>query len=153
MATAILKNGKVFTTSNTFSLILFFRLIVSSIFQKRNYNDTLFYCPCIHAMDGFNVSLQIHNSNYANSENGYRTLGHTYKEVEFGFPSHNEPLMFEYSECYAYNSVKEAVEDNYNICKSVGIIPIEIMEKVFQKHGGINWQKTISIEHFNKFVK
>ena len=51
-----------------------------------NYDNVYFYCPRVFAKDGFNVSLQIQNGNYCSSENGYRKFGHTWEEVEFGFP-------------------------------------------------------------------
>ena len=136
------------------NLTLFFRLILMSIFQHStklcktsignpfNYDNQLFYCPRVFAKDGWNVSLQIHNGNYCSSENGYRFFGSTMEEVEFGYPSDNEPLMFKYSELYD--------EEDLDITDSVGRIPISIMEEVFEKHGGIDWEKTISIEQFNK---
>lgn len=138
------------------NLTLYFRLILLSIFQRQvvagkktifdepmAYNNQLFYCPPIYAKDGFNVSLQVHNGNYCESNNGYRKLGHTMIEVEFGFPSESEPLIVEYADG---NSSGE-------ITNSVGKIPIEVMEKVFEKHGGIDWEKTISVEIFEKLIK
>ncbi len=141
------------------NLTLFFRLILMSIFQRQitydkissyvignmSYDNQLFYCPRIYAMDGFNVSLQINNGNYCESNNGYRELGDTMVSVEFGFPSENEPLMFEYSEMWDADKNSE-----FNVTHTVGRIPISVMEEVFTKHGGIDWEKTISIEAFNK---
>jgi hypothetical protein len=144
------------------NLTLFFRLIMMSIFQKSvvtdkknrinqpmNYDTTIFRIPRVYAKDGFNVSLQAHNCNYCASENGYRELGHTMEEVEFGFPSENEELMHLYSEDYEYRDL----EVPFNITEHVGIIPVSVMEAVFEKHGGIDWEKTISIEHFNQLIK
>jgi hypothetical protein len=138
------------------NLTLFFRLILMSIFQLRgmsslykdepmSYDNQYFYCPSVYANDGFHVSLQINNGNYCESINGYRTLGHTMLTVEFGFPSMNEELMFQYSEMWNTN-------DNFNVTNTVGRIPISILEEVFEKHGGIDWEKTISIDAFNKFI-
>lgn len=144
------------------NLTLFFRLIAMSIFQtgvtydKKNrmdqpmsYDTTMFRIPRVYAKDGFNVSLQIHNCNYCVSENGYRKLGHTMEEVEFGYPSENEELIHEYSENYEYRDLKIP----FNITEHVGIIPISVLEAVFEKHGGIDWNKTISVEHFNQFIE
>ncbi len=135
------------------SLILFFRLILMSIFQPvvtsgktsfgdrpMSYDNQLFYCPRVFAKDGFNVSMQIHLGNYCESENGYRQFGHTMLEVEFGFPSEHEPLMSDYA------------EDTENTTQSVGKIPVSVMEEVFAKHGGIDWKKAISVEQFNRLV-
>ena len=155
------------------NLTLFFRLIIMSIFQpivtynkksdfrneKMSYDNQLFYCPRVYAIDGFNVSLQIHNGNYCSSNNGYRTLGDTMLEVEFGFPSVNEPLMFEYSELY-YNATTDDEGNEspfdastFDVTSTVGRIPVSVMEEVFAKHGGIDWDKTISIKAFNNHIK
>lgn len=153
------------------NLTLFFRLILMSIFQRQivydkknynnedmSYNNQLFYCPVVYAKDGFNVSLQIHNGKYCSSNNGYRELGDTMNEVEFGFPSESESLMKQYAECYGYAHDEEYNEipfdeESFDITNSVGRVPISVMETVFEKHGGIDWETTISIEQFNKFIK
>ena len=156
------------------NLTLFFRLIMMSIFQKKvisgkkdlinrqmSYDNTYFYCPRVYAVDGFNVSLQVHHGNYCSSENGYRELGHSMQDIQFGFPSKNEELMFEYAEGYGApefifdeNEVHEIPFDisKFNLTKQVGSIPLDIMEAVFEKHGGIDWNRTISIEQFNQKV-
>lgn len=134
------------------NLTLYFRLIVTVLFQrqvhyrtreltKTIYRDILFYCPKVYANDGFNVSLQIHSGNYCSSENGYRELGHTWDKVEFGFPSHDD------------NEFKEYAEKPEDVCDSVGSIPISVLETIFEKHGGIDWDKTISVEVFEQFTK
>ena len=159
------------------NLTLYFRLILMSIFQRQvtfdkkgllgspmGYDTQLFYCPRVYAKDGFNVSLQIHHGNYCSSENGYREFGHTMEEVEFGFPSENEPLMHKYAESYGYskpqfdeewNRLEDVPfsEDTFNITDTVGRIPVSVMEEVFEKHGGVDWEKTKSIEAFNALIK
>jgi len=124
-----------------------FQGMVKYYSKDLSYDRSLFYCPHVFANDGFNVSLQINYSNYCSSNNGYRTLGDTMINVEFGFPSINEPLMFKYSEAYS-----DDITD-LNITSSVGSIPISVMEEVFAKHGGIDWDKTISVEAFNCALK
>lgn len=135
-------------------LIHFFRLIQMSIFQKTivdmvhnrtyndkmSYNNTYFFCPRIHCNDGFSISLQIHNGNYCSSENGYRTLGHTMESVEFGFPNQDEELLKEYA------------EEPDNLKHTVGQLPIDIAQQIIDKHGGIDWDKTVSVEEFNNLV-
>lgn len=135
-------------------LIHFFRLIQMSIFQKTvtnmmynrgyenkiTYDNTYFFCPRIVCNDGFDISLQIHNGNYCSSENGYRTLGHTMESVEFGFPNQDEELLKEYAECPK------------SITQTVGQLPIDVAQQIIDKHGGIDWDKTISVEQFNNFI-
>lgn len=135
------------------NLTLFFRLILMSIFQKNiagrakmfgeplGYHNVYFWCPRVWAMDGWNISLQIHSGNYCESNSGYRMLGHTMQSVEWGFPSSDEPLL------------KDTAEEPDNITGTVGRISLEDIENIFAKHGGVDWEKTISIEQFEGFVK
>lgn len=137
------------------NLIQFFRLIEMSIFQKfirhsfyneydkepLNYDNTFFIVPRIICMDEFSISLQIHNGAYCSTENGYRTLGHTFKDVEFGYPNQEEELLKPYAEGPGI------------LTDTVGCIPIEVAQEIIDKHGGINWDKTLSISAFEKLVK
>ena len=131
------------------TLELYFRLIISILFQssipllkfKVNYNNTYFNCPRIHAKDGFNVSLQINNGNYCESENGYRQFGYTWKYVEFGFPSQYDELFVPYA------------EEESNITEIVGSIPLKVLEEIFEKHGVIDWETTLSVENMKSFTR
>lgn len=117
------------------NLTLFFRLITMSVIQggksftfkerfsnEEIYDKTYFFCPRVFAKDGFSVSLQIHTGSYCTSENGYRKLGHTWESVEWGFPS------------------------------DVGSISVEDLEILLDNHGGIDWERTISVEGYNKLL-
>ena len=154
----------------------YFRLIVISIFQgsvagmnksimgeKMSYDNQYFFCPKIHCKDGFNVSLQIHNGNYCSSENGYRTMGVDWKKLEFGFPSMNEKDMWKHSEMWGrlnWDDEGEEIpfdetgfdETGFDVTRSVGIISIEEMQAICEKHGGIDWDVTLSKENANKFL-
>ncbi|MGL5730516.1 MAG: hypothetical protein ACRCX5_05280 [Bacteroidales bacterium] len=135
------------------NLTLYFRLICTVIFQDRitknykhqcfdeylNYDNCYFICPRVFAKDGFSISLQINHTNYCESENGYRELGHTWKDVEFGSPSELDEILKDYAEDKDTN-------------ETVGKIPVEVLEKVFEKHGGVDWEKTISVESFERMV-
>ena len=113
------------------------------------YDNQFFFCPKVYAMDGFNVSLQIHNSNYCASENGYREFGHTMESVEFGFPSEDDQLLHKYAEDWDYNED----EGPFTAVGRVGRIPVSVLEELFAKRGGIDWEKTISVDAFNKLTK
>jgi hypothetical protein len=143
------------------NLTNFFRLITGSIFQgsvtsgkisrfegPMDYSNTYFYCPRIFAKDGFNVSLQVNKGTYCESTAGYRKLSPTFISVEFGFPSEDEELMHKYSEMFDHNE-----DENFSVVGTIGNIPIEVMEEVFKKHGGIDWDKTVSEEWFNGTLK
>jgi hypothetical protein len=105
-----------------------------------SYEKTYFYCPRVFAKDGWSISLQINNSNYCSSENGYRKFGHTMETVEFGYPSEADAMLIEYA------------EDPTNLTSTVGRIPVSVLEEIFAKHGGIDWEQTISVESFNHFI-
>ena len=149
------KNATSNNVNNSYmSLQNFFRLITMSVFQKsvsyhfksflggnEPYDNVFFHCPKIVCNDGFSVSFQISIGNYCGTENGYRKLGYSWKEVEFGFPSEEEELLLPYSECE---------ESTIN---SVGCVPIEVAQQVVDKHGGIDFDKTLSEDAFNRFIK
>ena len=119
------------------------------------YDNQLFYCPTVYAKDGFHISLQGHNGNYCSTEKGYRELGHTYEEVEFGFPSEDDTLLHQYSEMFGYSreydendEEKPFNPDTFSSVGTVGRIPLTVLEELFTKRGGIDWEKTISVEAF-----
>lgn len=142
--------------ANELNLTLFFRLIVCAIFQPMlksylkaiypmdtagDYDNIMFFCPRVYAVDGWNVSLQIHNGNYCSTENGYRQFGFTYTHVEWGFTSGHEPML------------SESAEEPSDTTDTVGSVDIEHLEQVFIKHGGIDWEQTLSVEHLKTFMK
>jgi hypothetical protein len=127
-----------------------------SLFEEpMAYNTQLFFCPKMYAKDGFNISLQIHKSNFCTSENGYRELGHTFEKVEFGFPSEDDVLLHKYSETYGYGKYDSQTDSElpfddstFSSVGTVGQIPVTVLEELFEKRGGIDWEKTISVEQF-----
>jgi hypothetical protein len=136
----------------------YFRLITVSIFSnsKMNYREDYFCCPRIVCKDGFSVSLQINNANYCESDKGYRELGSDWISAEFGFPSENDEDMFQYCEKWGSPTWTEDgeeipfSEDGFDITDSVGRIPLDVMQKVVDKHGGIDWDETLSKEYVIK---
>lgn len=117
--------------------------------KPMSYDNTSFFCPKVWAKDGFHISLQIQWINYCSSENGYRKFGHTMQTVEFGFPSQDDSLLHPYSEG-SYDEDQPAV---FTAVGTVGCIPVSVLEHVFNNHGGIDWQKTISVDVFNMLTK
>lgn len=154
------------------NLTLYFRLILMSIFQTHvtynktahfgkamSYDNQLFYCPVVHAKDGFNLSIQIHHSNYCSSENGSKEFGHTMQDVAFGFPSEDDTLLHTYTYSYGRGGYDDHGNDipfdssSFTSVEKIGTIPVSVLEELFSKHGGIDWEKTISVEAFNKFTE
>lgn len=97
--------------------------------SRKNFNDLYdkehFYLPRLYCSDGFNVSIQCNCCHYCKSENGYRKFGWI-TDVEWGYPSTEESLL-------------------ETINHPVGMISIEILEKLVEKHGGIDMQKTFEL--------
>lgn len=79
--------------------------------------------PRLYCYDGYSISVQASEFHYfAPRLNGLQN----YKSVELGFPSKEDELINEYAEYnpYCTNTV-------------YGYVPIEIVEKLIEKHGGI----------------
>ena len=60
--------------------------------------------------------------------------------IEFGYPNQDEELLKEYAECPEL------------LTKTVGRLPIDVAQQIIDKHGGIDWDKTVSVEQFNDFI-
>ena len=93
--------------------------------MSNTYDMEFFFLPRIHCKDGFNISIQVNNGNYCESENGTRTFGLDWKLVEWGFPSSE-------IDAQKYNA-----EDDGDTTNTVG------------GYGGIDLAKTLQAE-FNK---
>lgn len=80
--------------------------------------------------DGFSMSVQASEFHYCvprkNLPNG------DYEAVEIGFPSEDEELIAEYA------------EDSSNLTETVyGWVPVEIVDKVIEKHCGMKAEEKI----------
>lgn len=106
--------------------------------MSNTYDMEFFFLPRIHCKDGFNISIQVHHGNYCESENGTRTFGLNWKEVEWGFPSSE-------IDAQKYNA-----EDDGDTTNSVGgYVEIGLIDELCEEHGGIDLAKTLQ-EEFNK---
>lgn len=98
--------------------------------METTYNHEIFFMPRVYCKDGFNISIQVSNGNYAGSERGYHTFGTDWKLVEWGYPS-------EVIDAKKYNAEDE------NTKKTVGSVETSVLEELIQEHGGIDLQKTL----------
>lgn len=81
--------------------------------------------PRIFCCDGFSISVQAGSSTY--SEPRENLEGGMYKCVEVGFPSAREELLMKYA------------EDPHDPTDSIyPYVPVALVDKVIQKHGGIS---------------
>ncbi len=79
----------------------------------------------LHCNDGFSMSVQAHYGAYCAPRVDHTKTDY-YFEVEVGFPSEREELLMEY------------VEDYDNPTETVyGYVPVEVVQEVIEKHGGI----------------
>ena len=96
--------------------------------------------------DGFTLSVQAREACYCEPRNN---IG-PYTEVEVGYPSEAEPLLFEWMEFMGEilyddddNMIEETEEERTvrkvaAAPKSVyGWVPLEVVHKVLEKHGGL----------------
>ena len=105
--------------------------------MSNTYDKKMFYLPRIYCNDGFNISIQVHNGNYCGSENGTRTFGLNWIEVEWGFPS---------SEIDGKKYNAESLPTTGSVG---GWVDINLINELCEEHGGIDLAKTLQ-EEFNK---
>lgn len=79
--------------------------------------------PRMKLSDGFEVSVQASESHYCSPrDNGIDR----YDEVELGFPNAEESLIMNYAE-----------EPDRPLDTVYGYVPVEIVDEMIEKHGGI----------------
>ena len=93
---------------------------------------SIFIKPRIVCNDGFNMSVQGSITHYCSPKESQDW----YNSMEIGFPSEEEPLINQYA------------EDSNDYTETVyGYVPIEIIQEVITKHGGIDVNKTFAKEN------
>jgi len=100
-------------------------------FIQDTFEEKHGYCyrPRIICNDGFSMSVQGSAGHYCSP----RKTQSSYTSLEIGFPSDEESLIIEYA------------EDEHNLTDTVyGRVPVEIIQQVINKHGGINVEETFN---------
>ena len=86
--------------------------------------------PLVVCKDGFEMSVQCGQTLYSSP----RDVVKRYSEVEIGFPSAPESLIAEYAEDWEIEG-----DDDPKLCETVyGYVPVKLVNKVLEKHGGID---------------
>lgn len=94
--------------------------------------------PKVVCNDGFSISIQASEYHYCEPRQNRIS---NYKSVELGFPSAEEELISEYAE-----------DDDDNLTNTVyGWVPVEIVDQLLQKHGGIDYLATL--KNFSKIFE
>lgn len=84
--------------------------------------------PEIVCADGFRMSVQGHEMTYSIP----KEICGEFEAMEIGFPSEQEDLIMEFID----SDTQPPTQSVY------GYIPIDLIEKVVEKHGGIDEDKT-----------
>ena len=88
------------------------------------------HTPHVICKDGFKMSVQAGQSLYSEPKD----VADSYEEMEVGYPSKEERLLARYA------------EDGGNLCDTVyGYVPCSIIDKIIEKHGGID-EDAINVE-------
>lgn len=102
--------------------------------MSEKYDSTIFFLPRIVCKDGFSISVQVHNGNYCESENGTRAFGLDWKLVEWGFPSED-------IDAKKYNAELYNTDDT---TKTIGAyVEIGLIDGLCEEHGGMDLQQTL----------
>lgn len=94
-------------------------------FVKDTFLEKEGYCfrPRLVCADGFNMSVQGSQGHYCSP----RETQDSYLEMEIGFPSEPDELIVSYA------------ENDTDLTQTVyGYVPVELIQKVIDKHGGVS---------------
>lgn len=94
--------------------------------------------PWAVCADGFGISIQASQYHYCSPRKDGQI---DYKEVELGYPSKEEVLIADYA------------EDPDDLTNTVyGYVPVEVVDKMLEKHGGITAYKSPRSENIVKIT-
>ena len=98
-------------------------------FLKKNYSCEVIcgkeypnILPRIECVDGFNISVQASEGHYCSPR---ENKAWAYNSVELGYPSEMDDLISDFA------------EDSETTETVFGYVPIDIVNKLIEKHGGI----------------
>ena len=91
--------------------------------------------PHIVCEDGFTMSVQVGYSLYSTP----KKIAKRYSAVEIGFPSEPEELIKEWAE---FTPFEDDEEPDYTDTV-YPYVPVEVVDKVLKKHGGIDLIETL----------
>ena len=96
-------------------------MTINEFLQKTNYCGYGLR-PRVHCADGFSVSVQASQYYYCRPR---IDSAEKYNAVELGYPSAADDLITDYA------------EDNSYTDTVYGYVPVEVVDKLIEKHGGI----------------
>jgi hypothetical protein len=97
------------------------------------YKNSYFSLPVIYANDGWFIEISMLSTpdNPLQSENGYDTFGLNFINASVVMVSEPDDLMN----------------------PDTDIVPLYLIQLMLNKHGGINWSKTCSVDNLQDFIK
>lgn len=99
--------------------------VINEFFKATKGKRAPFY-PRVHCADGFHMSVQAHYGAYCSPRVDASPF---YVEAEIGFPSEREDLIMQYID-----------GDDSDPTQTVyGYVPVDVIDAVIAKHGGIVW--------------
>lgn len=84
--------------------------------------------PWAVCADGFEISIQASQYHYCSPREDGQI---DYKQVELGYPSEREEMIADYAE-----------DPDYLTNTVYGYVPVEVVDKMLEKHGGITAYKS-----------
>ena len=96
-------------------------MTINEFLQETNYYGYGIR-PRVHCADGFSVSVQASQHHYCRPR---IDSAEKYNAVELGYPSAADDLITDYA------------EDNSYTDTVYGYVPVEIVDRLIEKHGGI----------------
>lgn len=103
------------------------------------YKDVHIFRPLLVCKDGFSVYVQADKHRCCEPRGNKFDGG--YAKVELSYPSKSDPLISQYA------------VDKRNLTDSVyAYVPITVVDKLFEKHGGIKGPDFESLEKLSKLV-
>lgn len=91
--------------------------------KTRNFTNDAGIRPGVVCADGFQISIQASPFHYCSSKD---KNAEKFEKVELGFPNQEDDLIMEYAD-----NPDDPTRTIY------GYVPIEVVDKLMEKHGGI----------------
>lgn len=88
--------------------------------------------------DGFSVSVQMHWGSYCSPRKNLARSA-DYESAELGYPNQADELLRDYAD--------DPEEDPDTV---YSYVPMQVLEQVFQKHGGLHPQEVIRLKKIQK---
>lgn len=104
---------------------------IQEFIQATDKDDDYNIRPWIVCKDGFTFSVQGSRSHYCFPRE--RTMH--YDKLEIGYPSIEEPLINEWAD-----------KDESYTNSTYGFVPVNVIDEVLIKHGGINITETLKLK-------